>query len=361
MSVSPAPETSVEESFADRLLGLLNGSALTMMISIGHRTGLFDVMAQLPPSTLEEIAAAAELQPRYVREWLHAMTTGRIVEYAPAEKTFRLPAEHAALLTRAASPNNLATVTQFAAVLGSVEDAVVEKFRHGGGVHYCQYSRFHEVMAEESGQTVVAGLMEHILPLAPGLLERLELGIDVLDVGCGSGRAMIHLAARFPRSRFTGLDFSDEAIATARNLVDQLGLANITFLIGDAASPLPPASFDLITAFDAIHDQIEPAAVLRQINNGLRDDGLFLMQDIAGSSHVENNLAHPLAPFMYTISCMHCMTVSLANDGAGLGAMWGKELALEMLQEAGFPQVEVRELEHDFMNYYYLAQKAGSF
>ena len=121
----------------------------------------------------------------------------------------------------------------------------------------------------------------------------------------------------------------------------------------DVAAINDPGRYDLITAFDAIHDQADPARVLSTIRSALAPDGIFLMQDIAGSSHVELNLERPLAPFIYTISCMHCMSVSLAQGGAGLGAAWGEELALAMLQDAGF-EVSLHNLEHDCMNTYFV-------
>ena len=134
------------EAFAERMLGVLNDGALALMMSIGHRTGLLDTMAKLPPSTSERIAEAAKLNARYVREWLAAMVVGRIVEHDPEGGTYSLPAEHAAFLTRAASPNNIAVTAQFIAVMGSVEDKIVERFEIGGGVPYSDYPRFHEVM-----------------------------------------------------------------------------------------------------------------------------------------------------------------------------------------------------------------------
>jgi 2-polyprenyl-3-methyl-5-hydroxy-6-metoxy-1,4-benzoquinol methylase len=327
------------------------------MTSLGHRTGLWDALAELDPATSHEIAQAAGLQERYVREWLGAMVAGGIVEYDPATATYHLPAEHAACLTRAASPNNIAATAQWLPVLAGVEDHIVERFTAGGGVSYQCYHRFHQVMAEESGQTVVAGLFEHILPLAPGLIERLAAGIDVLDVGCGSGRAIVRMAAEFPRSRFAGIDFSEEGIAAANAAARDAGVTNARFHVRDAAQINQPAAYDLITAFDAIHDQIAPAQVLDEIAAALRPDGLFLMQDIGASSHVEKNKAHPLGPFLYTVSCMHCMTVSLAGGGAGLGAVWGEELAQRMLRDAGFARVEVKRLPHDIINNYYLARK----
>ncbi len=346
------------EAFMEQMVTMLNGGALSLMTSIGHRTGLFDTMRQLPPATSHQIASAAGLQERYVREWLAAMVTGRIVEYNPANATYCLPQEHAALLTRAATPNNMATTTQYIAILGAVEDRITEAFRQGGGVSYAHFERFHAVMAEESNQLVVMALKEYILPIVPGLIERLEAGIDVLDLGCGHGRALQRLAAIFPNSHFTGYDLTPEVITTARQMVAEQGLTNIQFSVKDATHLDEIARYDLIFTFDAIHDQAQPATVLRHIYHALRPNGTYLMQDIAGSSYVQNNLEHPFAPLLYTISSMHCMTVSLAQGGDGLGTMWGKELALQMLNTAGFAHVEVHQLPHDPLDYYYVMSKA---
>ncbi len=342
------------QAFAERMLGLFNDAALTLMVSIGHRTGLFDKLADLDPSTSREIAEATGLSERYVREWLGAMTTGGIVQHNPNTHRYWLPAERAALLTRAASPNNLASVAQWFAVLGSVEDKVVEAFTHGRGVPYSAYGRFHEVMAEESGQTVVAALEEHILPLEPGLIDKLEQGIDVVDVGCGRGKALLFLAERFPNSRFTGIDFSEEAMSAATAEAAARGLKNLAFECRDAVKWDAREAFDLVLAFDAIHDQPAPARVLENVRRAVRPDGVFLMQDIAAASCVHGNMNHPVGPFIYTISCMHCMSVSLAGGGPGLGAAWGKELALQMLADAGFGDVRVEQLPHDIINYYYV-------
>src|SRR3712207_6097187 len=292
------------EAFAGRMIGVLNEGALAIMTSIGHRTGLFDAMAGLPPSTSEEIADVANLNERYVREWLGAMVVGRIVEHDPEDRTYYLPQEHATWLTRAASPNNVAVTAQFVPLMGSVEDGIVESFEKGGGLPYSAYPRFHEVMAEDSGQTVVAALTDHILPLVPGLIERLEEGIDVLDVGCGSGRALNLMARTFPNSRFSGYDFSEEGIARARAEAQEHGSTNVRFEVKDAAKLDEEARYDLITTFDAVHDQADPVAVLKGIAEALREDGAYLMQEIAGSSHHHNNLEHPIGPFLYTISCI---------------------------------------------------------
>jgi ubiquinone/menaquinone biosynthesis C-methylase UbiE len=343
--------------FADKLVLTLNNAATALMISIGHRTGLFDVMADLPAASAGRIAEAAGQNERYVREWLGAMVTSKIVDYDAEARTYRLPKEHAAFLTRPSAPNNLAAMAQYIPILGAVEDKIVDCFRNGGGVAYADFPRFQEVMAEDSGQSVLPALIDSILPLVAGVRVKLEQGIEVLDLGCGSGRAINLMAKTYPNSFFYGYDFSEQGIAGARSEADRLNLKNVRFEVRDAAALDEPNSFDLITAFDAIHDQAKPAAVLKAINKALRPHGTFLMQDIAGSSDVHKNMQHPIAPLLYTISCMHCMTVSLAENGDGLGAMWGEEKALEMLAEAGFGKVEVHHLEHDFQNQYYVASK----
>ncbi len=345
------------EAFAGRMLDILNHGAISIMISIGHRTRLFDTLATLPPSTSQQIADAANLNERYIREWLGAMFTARIIAHNPKQNTYSLPPEHAAFLTQAASPDNMAGFAQYIPLLATVEDKIFDCFYNGGGVAYSEYKRFHQVMAEDSGQTVVAALEEFILPLIPGLETALENGIDVLDVGCGSGRALNSLAKTFPQSRFIGYDFSEEAINTAKNEAEKLGLTNIEFQIKDAATINEVAQYDLITTFDSVHDQAKPDVVLKAIFNALRPNGTYLMQDIRASSNVNGNLEHPSAPFLYTVSCMHCMSVSLAENGMGLGAMWGEEKALEMLEAAGFCNVVIKQLEHDFQNNYYIVSQ----
>jgi hypothetical protein len=203
------------ENFADSLIDTLNKSSLSLMISIGHRSGLFDIMAEMDYATSAAIANKAGLNERYVREWLGAMVTGGVIEYVPESKSYRLPPEHSAFLTRKAGADNIAVFTQYMSVLGNVEDDILICFKNGGGVPYSKFDRFHDVMAEDSGQSVLSSLETHILPLVPGLIEKLNSGIKVLDAGCGAGRIINKLASIFPNSHFTGVDLSNEAISNA--------------------------------------------------------------------------------------------------------------------------------------------------
>jgi 2-polyprenyl-3-methyl-5-hydroxy-6-metoxy-1,4-benzoquinol methylase len=317
-------------------------------------------MSALPPSTADAIAEKAGLNERYVREWLGAMVTSGVIEVDPSTGKYRLPAEHAAYLTRAAAADNMAVFSQYISVMGFVEDEIVECFFKGGGVPYEKFPRFHAVMAEDSGQSVLSSLESHILPLIPGLTDRLSGGIRVLDVGCGSGRILIRLAEVYPNSRFTGIDLSRDAIGKARAEASQKGLQNIEFIVRDLTGfdrTAEPEEYDFITTFDAVHDQARPLDVLKGIHRALEADGWYLMQDIRGSSHVHKNIGHPIGTFLYAVSTMHCMTVSLAQGGEGLGAMWGEEKTREYLQKAGFRHVQTNRLTHDIQNNWYVVRK----
>jgi 2-polyprenyl-3-methyl-5-hydroxy-6-metoxy-1,4-benzoquinol methylase len=350
-------ENIMSDNFSEYLIDTINKGALSLMLSIGHRAKLFDLMSTLPPSSIKEIAEKSKLNERYVKEWLGAMVTGKIIDYDSEDNTFTLAKEKAQYLTREDSIYNFAASMQWIPVLAQVEDEILECFSKGGGVPYSSYHRFHEVMAEESYQTVVTGLIEHILPLAPNLINKLEKGIKVLDIGCGMGKAVNMMAKHFPNSTFYGYDLSVQAIEVAKKEATKIGNPNTFFQVQDILNLNIIEKFDFVTAFDAIHDQPKPDEVLRNIYKSLNNGGMFLMQDILASTPLKDNVAHPLGPFLYTISCLHCVSVSLSQNGAGLGAMWGKEKAIEMLKEAGFSNVEVKTLPHDFQNYYYTSYR----
>lgn len=344
------------EAFAGRLVGTLSEAALALMVSLGHRAGLFDALAANPAVTSARLAECAGCNERYVREWLGVMVTSRVVMYDPAARTYVLPPEHAAVLTRAASPNNIAVTSQFIGVAAAVEDEMLERFRSGGGLHYGHFDRFHEVMAEGSHQLVVQNLVDNILPVVPGLVQRLEAGIAVADVGCGGGWAMLRLAETYPNSRFAGFDLCPDAFADAEAQARADGIDNLSFTALDLSRVDRIGVFDLITAFDAVHDQKDPEGLLATVRASLAANGVFLMQDIGGSRDLEKNIDNPFAPLLFTISSMHCTPISIGQGGPGLGAMWGVETAQEFLSGAGFTSVDTHRLPHDPINAYYVAR-----
>ncbi|WP_265520009.1 class I SAM-dependent methyltransferase [Nitratireductor luteus] len=349
-------DTSKAEAFAEKVGGMLDAGAAATIMSVGHRLGLFDVLAGRAPSTSTEIAAAADLAERYVREWLAAMTTAGVIEYQPDGQRYHLPAENAACLTRDAPLGNLAVYAQHIGLFGKVEDRTIRCFETGEGTTYEDYPCFHQIMAEDSGQTVTAQLFDHILPLAPGLDARLEAGIDVLDAGCGRGSALIAMAKRYPRSRFVGYDLCEDAIAHAKKAARAEGLDNVVFETRDLTGYAEPLRWDLITSFDAVHDQKDPLGLVTGLCASLRHGGVYLMQDIGGSAYLENNLDFPMATFLYTASLVHCTPVSIGQGGPGLGTMWGWETAERFLHEAGFASIERHVLPHDPMNVWFVAR-----
>jgi 2-polyprenyl-3-methyl-5-hydroxy-6-metoxy-1,4-benzoquinol methylase len=337
------------------MVDVLNKSALALLTSLGHQSGLFDTMATLPPSTSADVAKAAGLDERYVREWLGGMVVGGFIEYEPAGETYALPPEHAASLTTEAGPDNLAGMMPYIGLMGEVEQQVVRCFRDGGGVPYTSYPRFQALQAEETARVYDAALVSTIVPLVPDLPERLRAGLDVLDVGTGQGHAPLVLAQAFPAGRFHGLDRSEAGIEAARAEASRLGVDNVRYTVADSTQI--SGEYDLITAFDVIHDLAQPAETLAAIAGALRDGGTFLMCDIAASSRLEKNTEHVFGPALYCFSVFYCMTTSLSTGGAGLGTVWGQETAVRMLKEAGFAHVDVKSVEGDPLNAYYIATK----
>jgi 2-polyprenyl-3-methyl-5-hydroxy-6-metoxy-1,4-benzoquinol methylase len=353
----PESDLTDAKAFGLRLHGIVNDASIALLLSIGHQTGLFDCMANLAPATSAGIASAAGLDERYVREWLGGMVCADIVDYDVTAHSYHLPAHHVSALTRAGGPDNIAKRAQYIALLGEVEQGIVDCFRNGGGLPYTEFPRYHTLRAEESGEVFDAALVANILPLVDGLTGRLSAGIDVADFGCGSGHAINVMARAYPASRFTGYDFSDQAIATARAEAAELRLSNANFMAQDLSVLNATEAFDTIVVFDAIHDQVHPARVLGNIYRALRPGGDLLMVDIKASSELAQNREIPWGSWLYTVSTMHCMTVSLSAGGAGLGTAWGEELAMSMLADAGFTKVNMAQVDSDPFNNFYIARK----
>jgi SAM-dependent methyltransferase len=334
-----AEVAAAAQVFTMKVLGMIAGGVSAFMVDLGLRTGLFDAASGAGPLTSSELAVRAGLDERYVREWLAAMTTAGV--FVLAGDRFELPAAHAVCLSGETSLN-VAPRTQMVGFLAKHLEAVARAFRDGAGVPYSAFrpgftglmDRFNRFRYDEL-------LVSGYLAAADGLVERLRAGIAVADIGCGSGHCLNIMAAAFPTSSFVGFDIAEDAIADGEAEAARLGLGNARFEVRDATA-LPAASFDLITAFDAIHDQAAPERVLRRAREALVGDGVLLAIDVKASSELAGNLDHPLGPYLYGISVMHCMSVSLAAGGPGLGTMWGRELATSMFHDAGFTTVEER-------------------
>jgi SAM-dependent methyltransferase len=327
------------QAFTGKVLGMIAGGVSAFMIDLGLRTGLFEAASGAGPLTSGELAVRAGLDERYVREWLAAMTTAGV--FRLDGERFELPAAHAVCLSGETS-RNVAPRTQMVGFLGQHLGSVARAFRDGAGVPYLAFRPGFTTLMDRLNrfrydQLLVSGY----LTAADGLIERLGAGIAVADIGCGSGHCLNIMAAAFPQSSFVGFDIAGDAIADGAAEAARLGLSNARFEVRDVTG-LPAATFDLITAFDAIHDQAAPDLVLRRAREALAGDGVFLAIDVKASSDLAGNLDHPLGPYLYGVSVMHCLSVSLADGGPGLGTMWGRELATRMFHDAGFTTVEER-------------------
>ena len=357
-----------KDAFADKMVMILNHGALNLALAIGYQTGLLDFLdLSDSPQALDDISKNTGLNPRYIKEWLGVMVTGEIVELSRSpegENLYYLPKYRGDLITRRAGNANLGVYTQEMPLLAvSAMEAVVQGFKTGAGVTYDNYPKFHNFMSQLADAKHRRVLVDRFLPSIDNgrLVGRLKDGIRVCDLGCAEGVALMLMAKAFPCSSFVGIDISKKAIAKARLKTQRQQLSNLEFRVLDAAVLKDNfelrESFDYVTAFDAIHDQTRPREVLQGIYQILAPDGLFSMIDIAAHSDLAGNLDHPMGAFLYTVSLMHCMPVGLVDGGTGLGMMWGREKALEMLQESGFQKIRVLEMPDDPFNLHFFCQK----
>jgi SAM-dependent methyltransferase len=362
MTTTPAGilDAARVEQFAGDLLGLYTGGMLSFMVDLGHRTGLFEAAADGQAMTSQGLADRAGLEERYVREWLGAMVTGGVFGYDAATRSYWLPAEHAACLTGGGA-ENLARLAQMGTHLGKHVHQVAAAFREGGGVPYSEFRPdFTDMMDAASRNNFDSVLVDGWLPLASGLTERLTAGARVADIGCGTGHAVVVLGGAYPRSSFVGYDIDEQAIDRARAEADAAGLRNVRFEVCDVARLPVEKLMDVVFSFDAIHDQVDPLGVLAGIYSALAPGGIYLMVEPIISSNLEDNLTYPLAPMMYAVSTLHCLTVSLAYGGAGLGSAWGEQLARQSLAAVGFGIVDVRPAPGDPMDAIYISTRLAT-
>ncbi len=353
--------------FEQKMTDILNYGALNLAMAIGYKNRIFDVLQDLDkPATLDEIAEASGLSKRYLKEWLAIMVTGGIVELQSAggrEDAYFLPPEHASFLARKSNGTNLGVYTQEIPLLTSCAmDSVNKGFETGEGISFSKYPDFQQFMSQLADAKHEQILVEKFLPSVENgkLVERLTSGIRVCDLGCGQGVALNLMARAFPESEFTGIDNHEPALARGRQQAAKNGLANVVYRNMDAAAICGNKDFyqkfDYICAFDAIHDQSHPLEALKGIRYMLVPGGLFSMIDIKASTVLAENMDHPMGPFLYTVSLMHCMPIGLNDNGTGLGMMWGRQKARDMLKQAGFEHVEILDMEYDGFNLHYLCR-----
>lgn len=340
------------KAFGKELLTRYSQAMTVMFIDLGDRTGL--LAAAAAGGTSQQIAEQTGLAERPVREWLRGMVTAGIVEYDPASATFVLPPEHAGLLT-GKTPFNLAPLAR--AITGNVANTerVAQAFRDGEGIGPHEYDdEMFDVLDRMSRYRFDALMADVYLPASGPTHQRLLTdGGKVADVGCGAGHAANVMAQALPDAEVVGYDRHEPSLERARAEADQLGLDNVRFVGGDATTVAGDGPYDLVTAFDVIHDLADPRGTLEAIRSSLGDDGTFLMYDVGAPSDVEQQAELAWAPLMYGLSVGYCLQSSLADGGEGLGAMWGRQRAEELLRDTGFRSVEITSPPLDPINVLY--------
>jgi SAM-dependent methyltransferase len=325
------------EQFVFRAVDEVGATLNAALVVMGDRLGLYRALAGAGGLTPAELAERTGASERYVREWLNAQAAGGYVEYDPADGTYTLPPEQAVALTDEASPAFLPGFFQLA--LGAVSDSprITEAARDGEGVGWHEHS--HDVFDGcerffRPGYN--ANLVPTWLPALDGVVEKLESGARVADIGCGHGASTILMAREYPRSSFVGSDYHEGSIETARRRAQEAGVADrVRFETGDAASD-QGEGYDLVTMFDCLHDMGDPVGAARQVLRSLAPDGTWLIVEPMAGDRVEDNL-NPVGRAFYGFSTFLCTPASLSQDvGLALGAQAGEAKIAAVIAEAGF-------------------------
>lgn len=339
-------------AFLERFVELGSGATTIGLMAVADRCGLLRAMAGQEPATREELAATAGLEGRYVTEILSGLAAAGVIDFEAGSERFSLPAEHAAVLADDASPYSM---TGWLDILPSILahiPAVAEAARTGGGVAFDRFDeRAVEGIDRSNGPGLRILLARRWLAAMPDVVERLEAGGRIADVGCGSGTAVLTMAEAYPAAAVVGLDRDERSIERARLKAGEVGLSNVTLEAADAADLMGYGPFDLVTALDVVHDLSRPREVLTRIREALAPEGVLFMMEPNLSSHLEDNL-HPKGALFYGLSTLFCMTQSLAEGGPGLGPAWGPVRAEELCRQAGFTRFQRLPIDNPFSAFY---------
>lgn len=347
---APDAEPSAEAMAGmQRVMEHFTGYFAVALLGLGHRSGLLAALLE-GAGTAAQISGRAGAHERSAEEWLAALTAAGYT--AHDDGVFSLVDGQDAVFRPGLLPFDVTVFLEFQEKFGALFGQVAAAMRGGGGVPYSAYQPEFGVLQDRlNGPLYDQFLVSDFIASAEGLTQRLQEGADVADVGCGGGQALCVLASTFPASRFVGFDIDDGALEIARARAADRGLDNVRLEHRDAAHLGLDAALDVVIAVDAIHDQGAPDAVLAGIAKALRPGGVFLMVEPLASGEVDADTARPMATMMYATSLSHCVQVSVAAGGPGLGAMWGSAKALPMLQTAGFRSVTTHESPADYMVY----------
>ncbi|MGB6717420.1 MAG: class I SAM-dependent methyltransferase [Candidatus Acidiferrales bacterium] len=342
------------EELAFRVVGDTAGAFTMALGYIGDRLGLFKAMAGAGPMRSPNLAARTQLNERYVREWLRAMVAAEYIEYDAVTDMYRMSEEQAFVLASEDSPMFVGGIFHFTAPSICNIEKIAEAFKKGGGI---SYSEIGDEIPHAIERLFRPGYLNFLtkewLGAVPGLVARLEKGASIADIGCGRGQSTVVMGKGFPKSKVLGIDYHKPSIENARKLAADQGLSNVEFLQA-AAHEIPNGKkFDLICSFDCIHDMVDPKATLRAIRGALADDGVYVWSEPNATANAHEN-RNPVGKMFHAISPMHCMTVSLAHNGAGLGTVIGEEGARALAREAGFTHFEKLAIQNPFNQFFAL-------
>jgi SAM-dependent methyltransferase len=334
--------TRSTDAFVERALGDLAASYGGVMVSIGHKLGLYRALAGRGPLSSIELAARTNLEERYVREWLDSQVASGYLDYHEESRTYELPEEYVPVLADASSPIYLPAAFDVPGSMWLDQERTLDAFRTGEGVPWGErHSQLQCGVASFYRNAYAAALVPEWLPALDGVVEKLERGARVADVGCGHGHSTLLMAAAFERSRFDGVDTHGPSIDAAREHAEEAGVADrVAFLRGDASS-YPGTGYDLICFFDTLHDLGDPVGAARHAYEALAEDGTLLVVEPFAGDTVAENLG-PVGRLYYSASTAICVPHSRSEGvGLALGAQAGPARLEEVFRQAGFTSIRI--------------------
>jgi len=350
-------DKSRSQAFMMKVVSDIAAATTVSLVYVGDRVGLFKAMAGAGPLTREALEQRTGVHPRYLEEWLAAMFVAGYVDHDADADTWTLPDEHAVFFASDDSEYYLGGLFKGAPALAAMAPQVAEAFETGQGIAFQAYGEGQPVTIEQMNRAVYrARLVRQWLPTLPRVVQRLQDGGCAIDIGCGTGLVPVLLAQAYPHARITGLDFDARSIEIARENARKAGVhERVTFIHASATElPLVDGGWDFISTFDCVHDLGEPERVLRRIRGALAPEGAYLMVEPKVAERLTDDANNPFARMLHGISCLHCVPVSLAQGGPGLGACWGEARARRLAGEAAFASFQVLPIRSPVQAFYEL-------
>lgn len=350
------------DQLADRLLGSTLGALDVLSIHLGDRLGLYAALHQRGPLTAPALAEAASIAPRYAREWLEQQTVAGFLEVedasAPAdERRFVLPAAHVPALVDRDALEHFVPVIRIVATAASRADALVEAYRTGGGVPWEAYGPgMRTGQADGNRPSYLHLLAQEWLPAVPGLVETLRAGGRVADVGCGEGWSSIAMALGFAEATVDGIDIDPDSVDAARSHAVEAGVGDrVSFRLADAGTAEADGTYDLVTAFECVHDLPDPVAVLGTMRRLVRPGGVVLVMDEKVPETYTGRSDDPVEQLMYGFSIAVCLPDSMSTTPSrATGTVMRPSVLRGYAREAGFADVEILPIDHELWRFHRL-------